>query len=310
MAPSLTDPESLLSKSRAALALRRARVGWLQGRRLLAWARSPARWPRPPVAPAADAFPFCVYRRELPIGRSDPGADPDLERGKLVNLRIAAPHFDGLELSPSTPLSFWRVLGPCTRARGFRYGAELRGGCIRPTLGGGLCLLSNALFRAACELGWTILERHGHTMEAAPPDSDAVWGLDATVFWPHVDLRLAPRTGRVRLDVRVAGERLHLHIDATEPIAAQIELVATGDVTYDRGGERVRANQVIRRGYDATGGVPIVTDVVAHNRKRLLHSDGQRRNCFTCGEADCRARPPDLPGDLLGAASVARTGGR
>lgn len=290
-----TMTATLASASRMSLAVRRTKVAFHQARRLLAWTAQPERWRVPALAASTDGFPYRVYEREISIARTDPGADPVLEQGKRVNLALAAPCFDGLALTPEQPLSFWRALGRVTAERGFRHGMELRGGCIVPTLGGGLCALSNALFRMACELGWNILERHGHTRDAAPAEG-GVWGLDATVFWPHVDLRIAPREGRARLGVIVAGERLRLRVDTTTPLRTRVTLRGAEDHTEAAGGVRVRQNRVLRVIVDQTTGRELERDVVAVNRKELVRVADQRRNCMTCGEDACHARPRALPG--------------
>jgi vancomycin resistance protein VanW len=169
---------------------------------------------------------------------------------------------------------------------------ELRGGCIVPTVGGGICLISNALFRMACELGWRVIERHGHTMEASPPDpAEPVWGLDATVLWPHVDLRIAPHAGLARLSVRVAGDALEVAVDAAEPLATRVELRSAGDWIGEREGVRIRHNQIGRRIVDVATGRVVVSEVIAENRRRLLHAAEQRRNCLSCDEDACHARP-------------------
>jgi vancomycin resistance protein VanW len=288
-------PQTLLTASRRELILRRAKVGVLQARRLLWWTAAPESWQRPDMAGSAADFPHRIYHHESSLARTDPGADPTLDQGKRINVALAAPHFDGLVLSPETPLSFWRTLGRCTAARGFRPGMELRGGCIVPTLGGGLCRLSNALFGMACELGWTIIERHGHTMEATPPLPDEpVWGLDATVLWPHVDLRVAPRHEALRLGVQVTGDHLIIQVHSTQPSPVRALLHDAGDVIYQHQGQRIRANQVVRRLFDRTTGALLSREVVAVNRRRLLHSQEQRRNCLSCAEDACLARPHRL----------------
>src|SRR5438034_1022024 len=83
------------------------------------------------------------------------------------------------------------------------------GGCAVPAIGGGLCMLSNALFAIAVDLGWTVLERHGHSMALADPSA-----LDATIAYPHVDLRIAPRGGVAVLDVAVRGDVLVVAVRA------------------------------------------------------------------------------------------------
>ena len=66
-------------------------------------------------------------------------------------------------------------------------GRELRQGCLIPSVGGGLCQLSNALYSAALDADLEIVERHAHTQVIS--GSLAEVGRDATVFWNYVDLR-------------------------------------------------------------------------------------------------------------------------
>ncbi len=89
--------------------------------------------------------------------------------------------------------SFWRHVGRPTRGRGFADGRELREGCIVPSVGGGFCQLSNALYAAALDAGCEIVERHAHSRRV--PGSMAEAGRDATVFWNYVDLRFRPPDG-------------------------------------------------------------------------------------------------------------------
>jgi hypothetical protein len=123
-------------------------------------------------------------------------AERALSRGKVQNLRVAARHIDGALVPAGTVFSFWKQVGRATRRRGFVEGRELREGCLVPSVGGGLCQLSNALYDAALRAGFDIVERHAHT--AVVPGSPAAVGRDATVFWNYVDLRF-----RAPADVRI-----------------------------------------------------------------------------------------------------------
>ncbi len=268
-------------KSFSQVLVRGAKVKALQARRLVHWFHRPGCYPRPRLA--SGDYPYLIYEQRLEIRRSDEDSHPRLEEGKALNLALAAPSFDGLALEPGYGLSFWRTLGRISAERGFDDGMELRAGCIVPALGGGICLLSNALFVMAARLGWKILERHGHTMEAVPCYSKP-WGLDATVFWPYVDLRVEPRE-RVRLKVRVEGGQLVLAVESQQPFQERIELLGVDN----RVGDGWRENRLLRRRFD-TEGVLIDEDVIGHNRKKMLHSQQRRRNCLTCGESNCQAR--------------------
>ena len=83
--------------------------------------------------------------------------------------------------------SFWKQVGRTNRLKGYVAGRELREGCLIPSIGGGLCQLSNALYDAALQAGFEIVERHAHSQVI--PGSLAEAGANATVFWNYVDLR-------------------------------------------------------------------------------------------------------------------------
>ncbi|HEU5057985.1 MAG TPA: VanW family protein [Kofleriaceae bacterium] len=270
----------LADLSPLALAARRLNVLLRQATRIAAWHLAPADYPAPTL-PGGEPFPHLLHARSLPVARPD--ADPVLERGKLHNLALAAPHLDGLVVAPDAPLSFWRAVPRPTAARGYRHGMELRGGCIVPSLGGGLCLLSNALFAAAVQLGWRILERHAHTMAA--PGGDP---LDATVFWPHVDLRVAPRAGRARLRVRLRHGALTIAVFGDRPTALAVDLSA------EHTAAGATLTSAVRRVVRDRRGALLEDAFVALDRKRLLDPTAAQRSCLTC-DRPCHARPRGLP---------------
>lgn len=133
--------------------------------------------------------------------------------GKVHNLRRALRGVDGVEVPAGGVFGFWAHVGRATRRRGFVRGRELRQGCVIPSVGGGLCQLSNALYDAALRAGFEVVERHAHSMTV--PGSAAAAGRDATVFWNYVDLRFrspAPFRIEARMDsgtlvVRLRGPR-------------------------------------------------------------------------------------------------------
>jgi vancomycin resistance protein VanW len=270
----------LADLSPLALAARRLNVLARQTARLAAWHLAPESYPDPAL-PAGERFPHLLYARTVPLTRA--GADPVLERGKLRNVALAAPHLDGLVVAPDAPLSFWRAVPRPTAARGYQHGMELRGGCVVPSLGGGLCLLSNALFAAAAQLGWRILERHAHTM--AVPGADP---LDATVFWPHVDLRFAPRAGRARLRLRVKDSALAIAVWSERPAALAVDLDA------DQVSAGATLTSAVRRVVRDENGALLEDTFVTLDRKHLLDPAGERRSCRTC-DRPCHARPRSLP---------------
>lgn len=251
------------------LALRRARKATLAVQRFARW------WSEDEFAAPERATPSgpVAYRVRVPIARA--GAHARLEAGKRHNVRLAATAFHGVVVTPERPLSFWRALGPASEARGFTWGMELRSGCAVPAIGGGICLLSNALFEIAVTMGWRILERHGHSMALAEPGA-----LDATVAYPHVDLRIAPRDGAAIFDVAVRGDVLIIALhSASAPLRSELERAQRADATS-------RETRIRRRVWRER---ELVEDsVIVDDRQRI---PAELRTCLDCDQTACRARP-------------------
>jgi hypothetical protein len=129
-----------------------------------------------------------VAESRIPLYKSVNPAEFALQAGKVQNLRLAVRSIHGVRVRAGEDFSFWAQVGRPTRRRGFVTGRELREGCIIPSIGGGLCQLTNALYDAALTAGLEIVERHAHSQRI--PGSMAVTDRDATVFWNYVDLRL------------------------------------------------------------------------------------------------------------------------
>jgi hypothetical protein len=128
-----------------------------------------------------------------------------LTAGKIQNLRVAVRAIDGLEIPANQVFSFWAQVGRPSRRKGYARGRELRQGCLIPTIGGGLCQLSNALYQCALESGFEIIERHQHSQVV--PGSAAEYGMDATVFWNYVDLRFRS-SAAFRIEAHLTGDSL------------------------------------------------------------------------------------------------------
>ncbi len=132
-------------------------------------------------------FPI-VARSESDLWNPDDHAENwILTAGKIENLRIASGKLNGLEVEANEIFSFWKHIGNPNFGKGFVVGREIREGCIVPTIAGGLCQLSNALYDAALKANFEIMERHRHSKVIK--GSLAEHSRDATVKWNYVDLR-------------------------------------------------------------------------------------------------------------------------
>ena len=188
------------AKSRLLIACRLARN---------ALARKPLRrYPRLPALPAGARQ---LALDEHPVYTAKDPRERELELGKVQNLRVAAALVDGIVLEPGEIFSFWAAAGRPGRSKGYVVGRELRQGCMIPTIGGGICQLTNAMSRAAHVAGMEIVERHSHTVH--PPGFFIDATTDATVFWNYIDFRFRSPV-RVRIGARLTETTLAVRLDS------------------------------------------------------------------------------------------------
>lgn len=142
-----------------------------------------------------------------------------LTAGKIQNLRVAIKRLNGLEVPAGKVFSFWQHVGYPGRSKGYVTGREIREGCIIPTIAGGLCQLSNALYDAALKAGFEIVERHKHTKVVK--GSLAETDRDATVKWNYIDLRFRSSSS-FRIDIDLAPDSLVVKLrSAADPAVQQ-----------------------------------------------------------------------------------------
>lgn len=135
-------------------------------------------------------YPILLAESRSSLWTAESSVESGLQFGKVQNLRRACQRLHRIKVPAGAIFSFWKHVGKATKTSGYAPGRELRHGCLIPTIGGGLCQLSNALYDLTLRCGFEIVERHAHT--AVVPGSPAEYGRDATLFWNYVDFRFRP----------------------------------------------------------------------------------------------------------------------
>jgi vancomycin resistance protein YoaR len=108
------------------------------------------------------------------------------QENRARNIDRAAAQLDGVVLLPGELFSFNAVVGPRTPDNGFSKGWEIFKGEMVEGVGGGTCQVASTFHAAALLAGLDIIERLPHSR----PSAYITMGLDATVVYPIVDLKL------------------------------------------------------------------------------------------------------------------------
>jgi vancomycin resistance protein VanW len=217
------------------------------------------------VVRSATDLPWLISAHASILERDLQGVDPQLQRNKVQNLRLAAGRIDGVIMSPGETFSFWRLVGRATGRAGYTDGLVLRDGAASSGVGGGLCQISNMLHWLALHSDLTVTERHRHSFDPFPDSERRVpFGTGATLLDGIFDLKVTNATThdhqfRLRLtDTELVGE-----LRAAERPTVRYEVVERDHRFVREDGQVFRDNRIVRLGHpiDAGPGADPVSEV-------------------------------------------------
>lgn len=114
---------------------------------------------------------------------------------RLQNIDAARKQFYGLLVPPNTTFSMGQAIGDISLDNGYAEALIIYNGQTITGVGGGVCQVSTTLFRTAFFAGYPIVERNAHAYrvyyyeQIANGYDHLMAGLDATVYFPLVDLK-------------------------------------------------------------------------------------------------------------------------
>ncbi|HEU0291720.1 MAG TPA: VanW family protein [Anaerolineales bacterium] len=115
---------------------------------------------------------------------------------RIQNIQAASARFHGVMIAPGEVFSMGQTMGDVSLESGFAEALIIYGGRTIKGVGGGVCQVSTTLFRSVFNIGLPILERYSHAyrvsyyeMTASGGVDPSLAGLDATVYFPLVDLK-------------------------------------------------------------------------------------------------------------------------
>jgi vancomycin resistance protein VanW len=217
------------------------------------------------------AFVHVQCTRATPLRRPGTLYGDVLQRGKELNVAIAAARLDGIVVAPGETFSWHRAVGPPLRLRGFVPGPEVRDGRVAAGVGGGACQVANLVCWLALHAGMALGERHGHDLDLFPDhERTAPFGSGATVFFPTRDLRFTnPGPAPLLLELEVRDGSLHGAARLGADPGVRVELVER-DHRFVREGEAVfRENRLLVR--TLRGGEVVCEREAWRSRARVLY---------------------------------------
>ena len=191
------------------------------------------------------------------------------EKSRNDNLKLVASRIDGHVIKPGEQFSFNEVVGSRTEREGYKTAHVILKGEMVDGMAGGACQISTTLHGAAFFAGLNIVESTPHSR----PSTYVAMGLDATVVYPQVDLKLSnPYDFPVAVHYRVARGEAYVEILGKERPYDKIAFEREVDERIDF--------ETITREDDSIAIGNMVVDQPGYpgykvNRKRVFYKDGK-----------------------------------
>ena len=236
-----------------------------QARRHAAWLTSGTTWAT--RAPGTPELPVRVKKHGSLLLRELSPDEMVLQHNKVVNLRLASARTEGVVIRPGETFSFNKVVGNCTRRKGYVVGMRLSNGDATSGVGGGLCQLANLLHWMFLHSPLTVVERSEHSFDPFPDKNRVLpWGVGCSIAWNYVDLVVRNDTDATfQLHTWVDEKHLRGELRADRPLEHSYKVEAR-DEEFVRTGDQVwRRNEIWRSLVDRRTGAVVGEELVKRN---------------------------------------------
>lgn len=218
-------------------------------------------------------LPYIVKSHRSLMLRKLAGVDMVLQENKAVNLRIASARLDGILIRPGEVFSFWKLVGRCTRKKGYREGLTISGSRLGSSVGGGLCQLANMVHYLVLHSPLTVTELHHHS-DALFPDSkrNAPFGTGTSIFYNYVDYRFCNRTGDVyQLKLWTDGADLCGELHSSAPVPCRYRLSEEGHHFSKEADGYYRNSRIIRTQIEKASGKVVKRELILENHSKVMY---------------------------------------
>lgn len=201
------------------------------------------------------------------------GIDPQLQKNKEINIRLASAKINKIVIHPGEVFSFWRTVGKTTKRKGYRDGRIISGDKLIPGLGGGLCNLGNTIHLLVLHSPLTVVEFHGHSDALAPDHGERIpFSSGTSVSYNYIDYRFKNNTQQdVQLLLWCEGGKLYGELRSEQEFPQYYELYEEDHHFHKEGNKYYRISKIYRRVIDRTSGKIVDKQLVRDNHSEVMY---------------------------------------
>ncbi len=219
-------------------------------------------------------LPVCICKHNSLMRRKLGNVDLQLQEHKVVNLNLSAPSVSGVLIRPGETFSFWRLVGNCTKRKGYQEGLLIRGGEVSKGIGGGMCQFTNLIHWLVLHTPLDIVEHHHHDGMDLFPDygRQTPFGIGTSILYNYLDYRFRNNTDQTyQLIVFTTEKYLCGEIRATRPLARKYHIKVENECFVEDDGEVFRTGDVFRECVDKATGILLEKQLIKSNYAKVMY---------------------------------------
>lgn len=202
------------------------------------------------------------------------GVDMQLQKNKVVNLKIAGKKIDGIIVKPGEEFSFWNLVGQSTKRKGYLEGLMINNSKLIKGVGGGLCQMANMVHWLVLHTPLTVTELHHHS-DALFPDVKrrSPFGTGTSVAYKALDYRFKNTTEKpIQIRIWQDDDFLYGEIRSSVPLKEKYKIVEEDNhYAKDEDGVFYRNSKVYRIITDKETNKEIKKELILDNHSKVMY---------------------------------------
>lgn len=222
-----------------------------------------------------ERLPINIYSHNSLIRRILGNVDLELQENKASNLKLATPRINGIIIKPGETFSFWKLVGDCTKKRGFKEGLIISDNTAGRGIAGGMCQFTNLIHWMVLHSPLDIIEHHHHNGFDLFPDFNrqVPFGTGTSIAYNYLDYQFKNNTDiTFQLITYTDAEYLRGELRADKELEYKYH-IEEKDMHYTKeGNEYFRNNKIYRKVTDKRTGNIIDTSLIMQNHAKVMYN--------------------------------------
>lgn len=221
-----------------------------------------------------EKLPILIYSHKSLIRRKLGNVNLDLQENKANNLILATPKINTILIKPGEVFSFWKLVGECTKRKGYLEGLTINNGGATRGVGGGMCQFTNLIHWMILHSPLDIIEHHHHDEMDLFPDFNRVipFGTGTSIVYNYLDYQFKNNTNNTFQLITYTNET---HLCGELRAIMQTEYsyhIVEKDMFFSKENNvYYRNNKIYRRIIDKRTGNLLKEELIKKNHAKVMY---------------------------------------